>query len=166
MKLHTNLTYQQVHATLVRAQRAGRVAPDVFFVVDTEHNSRSHPRSFEIQLGTLSKDTLPAGYQDPYGKNQRVRRYKNSGQSGADSVWAAMWHEWGWWMAEVFKDDPYARFGALTSRHGNPFGYQNRDDFNRKTEYNFTLPTEPAPVPAPAPDVAATLGTWTNTLHP
>jgi hypothetical protein len=143
MRLHTRLTINQLYDALLAAQDAGHVTKDVDFKPSPEmHGSRTHNRAFDVQLGTYSKDSLPAGTKDQHGKNMKVRRYRNAGDSGATSgwhepsVWAATWHEWGWFMLEVFKLDPEARFGSAKDWH-----YAGLDDFHRKTEGAFREPT-------------------------
>lgn len=147
MRLHTSLTQTEVYGALVRAIKAGHVTGDVQLIVFAQMGSMTHPRAFEVQLGTYDKHSLPAGYRDQYGKLMHVRRYKNGGNAGATSeyygrdgaVWAATWHEWGWWMAEVFKADPGARFGPRPSadRHGGYGIYASPDDFHEKTHGAF-----------------------------
>lgn len=150
MRLHTSLSYGQVHDALRQAKDAGQVTPDVTFEVFTCHGSRTHPRAFEVQLGTSDKYSLPEGYRDQYGKLMRVRRYKNTGDRGASSdwatggcaVWSATWHEWGWFMARVFAMDPDARFGSEKGWH-----YAGFADFMTKTKDAFDL--EPSPEKRP-----------------
>jgi hypothetical protein len=140
MRLHTKLTCAEVHRALEQAKKAGHVAPDVRFTTESVHSSVTHLRAFEVQLGTYCKTSLPAGYTDQHGHRLSVRRYKNSGAGGAASddeygrcaVWAATWHEWGWFMAGVFAADPGARFGTAKGWH-----YAGRADFDRKTEGVF-----------------------------
>jgi len=139
MRLHTNLSSRQLHEALNAAKAAGHVTPDVRFVNLEEHGSQTHARAFEVQLGTYDKYSLPAGYRDQNGHRLNVRRYKNSGGSGAASgwygppaVWSATWHEWGWFIAAVFAADPPARWGAVKG-----WGYRDEADFNRKTKNQF-----------------------------
>lgn len=138
MRLHTSLTWLEVHNALQRAKDAGKVTEDVQFLGYDRHNSRSHERAFEIQLGTYDKTSLPPGTKDQYGKNMKTRRYKNSGDSGAESGWfepavyAATWHEWGWFMREVFDADPGALFGSVKGH-----GYNGTADFHEKTNGAF-----------------------------
>jgi hypothetical protein len=143
MKLHTELTGQQVHAALYEAVKKGKITPDVQLMNFDSAGSRSHARAFEIHLGTWEKDTLPKGYRDQNGRKLSVRRFSNSGDSGAASeyyghdgaVWAATWHEWGWFMVEIFDADPNAVFGSPTARgYG---GYKSREDFDQKTNNAF-----------------------------
>jgi hypothetical protein len=147
MKLHTRLTYGQVHQALHRAQTKGKITQDVTFVTDSSdgmigpNRSQTHARSFEIQLGTHNKTSLPAGYTDQNGHKMKVRRFKNSGGRGATSglygnepVWAATYDEWGWFIMEVFGMDPEARFGGLGK---SDWGYRSLDDFHAKTDGRF-----------------------------
>jgi len=148
MRLHTKLTYTDLLQALQRAKDAGRVTPDVTFQGCglSLHGSRTHPRAFEVQLGTHDKFSLPAGYTDQNGHRMRVRRYKNSGDGGASSewatggcpVWAATWHEWGWFMTEVWAADPTARWGGEKG-----WGYKDRADFDVKTKGAFLNKDEP-----------------------
>jgi uncharacterized protein YwbE len=139
MRLHTRLTATEVYSALGQAQLAGKVTSDIRFMVFRQYRSRTHPHGYEVQLGTWDKDSLPSGTVDQHGKNMRVRRFKNSGSHGAhsdngtgESVWAATWHEWGWFIASVFAADPGARFGGLTG-----WNYLSPGDFHRKTGGQF-----------------------------
>lgn len=152
MRLHTSLTYEQVEAALHRAKGKGHVATDVQFQ-DTqpegavsyrlmaEHGSHTHDRAFEIQLGVSKLDPyqpLPADYVNQFGKRQKTRRSTN----GGGNAWAATWHEWGWFMAEVFAADPDAMFGNR-GKPGRPgWGYDGVTDFDQKTNYQFLLPED------------------------
>lgn len=138
MKLHAKLTCTEVYYALGRAKTAGKITPDVEFVVFGTYKSQTHPHAYEIQLGTYDKDSLPAGTRDQHGKLMRVRRFKNSGQHGADDIWAATYDEWGWFIAEIFKMDPHARFGPKPNP-AKPWqgGYASPADFNRKTDNRF-----------------------------
>jgi hypothetical protein len=140
MRLHTNLDYTGISHALQQAKRAGHVAWDVTFQDGlVPHGSRTHPRAYEVQLGTWEKDSLPKGYRDQNGQQLHVRRFKNTGDRGASSgyyggaVWAATWDEWGWFIAFVFAADPDARFGH----------YASYADFTVKTGGKFGL--EPTP---------------------
>ena len=102
MKLHTDtLTTSTIFHALADAKAKGNVARDVFLVVFHPGGSRSRQRGFEIQLGASNKTSGPT----------RTRHYKNSGQYGADSTWAASYDEWGWFIAELYLIDPNAIFG-------------------------------------------------------
>lgn len=134
MRLHTNLSYTQVCGALQDAKLDGHVTSDVTFVNYSRHGSRTMPAAHEIQLGTYDKDSLPAGYTDQNGYRMNVRRFKNSGDSGAESgyyepaVWAATWDEWGWFIARVFQLDPDASWTGH---------YSSSADFHRKTGRKF-----------------------------
>lgn len=150
MRLHTHLTSAQVGAALSRAQQAGLITPDIQYAVFDEYPSRTHPRAFEIQLGTYSQDSLPAGYTDQNGKSMRVRRARNA--SHGEARWAATWHEWGWFIAAVFDADPGSRWGTNPARSRRPWGYFSPADFNLKTHGQFAdLAWELRKIPAPAP---------------
>lgn len=86
------------------------------------HGSRTHTRAFEIQLGAVNRNSLPAGYTDQNGKHPKVRKYKNG-----TPVYAATWHEHGWVLAEFFRLDPDA----------NGFSYKGEADFHRQTGNQF-----------------------------
>lgn len=137
MRLHTNLGQNGVYGALLAAKAAGKVTNDVDFEVFNVHRSQSHVRAFEIQLGTYDKHSLPAGTVDQHGKRMNVRRYKNSGQTGADSIWSATYFEWGWFMLEIFKLDPTATWG------GKSWGYKGVSDFHVKTHYVFLTEMHP-----------------------
>jgi hypothetical protein len=131
MKLHTNLTGPDVGNTLLRAQRKGHVTSDVEMTVFTLSPSQTHPNGFEIQLGAWDRDSLPRGYVDQHGKTMRVRRFRNSDRS--EARYAASWHEWGWFIAEIFAADPGARWSW----------YASPADFHRKTGNQFKTWTPP-----------------------
>lgn len=146
MRLHTSLTPGEVYQALARAQIKKLVAADIEFTSGVTHHgslvphgSRTHAHAYEVQLGTYEKHSLPRDYRDRNGQRMNVRRYKNSGSGGASSewvrgeaVWAATWHEWGWFIAEVFAADPTARWGS--QKHPN---YASPGDFHHKTGGRF-----------------------------
>jgi hypothetical protein len=149
MRLHTKLTYEQVEAALRRAKNKGHVATDVQFQgtqpdgamsyrLIAEYGSRTHNGAFDVQLGVSKYDPyvpLPADYVNQYGKRQKTRRSTN----GKHYTWAATWHEWGWFMAEIFDADPRAMFGNR-GKPGRPgWGYDGVDDFDQKTNWQFCL---------------------------
>lgn len=146
MRLHTQLTGPDVGNALLRAKKAGRVTEDVQFTVFGTYKSRTHAYAYEIQLGTYDKHSLPEGTVDQHGKKMHVRRFKNSGNSGASSeygyyenVWAATYDEWGWFIAEIFKADPTARWGPKPKPGRTGYGiYASPDDFHEKTHGNFS----------------------------
>jgi hypothetical protein len=151
MRLHTSLPGSQVFAALSRAQRKGLIAPDIDFTVYKTGGSKTHPFGYEIQLGTYDKYSLPAGYVDQHGKNLRVRRYRNSNHG--DAEYAATWHEWGWFIAEVFAADPESRWGSDPSRARNSWGYSSPEDFRAKTDNAFIFPDTDEPSGRPDPVV-------------
>jgi len=128
VRLHTKLYWDDINQALKTAQRKGRVGKSVVLAVSEQHESRSHARAFEIQLGSAFGDgsSLPPGAANRYGKPQKMRRARNF--PGGDVYrFAATWHEWGWFMREVFELDRAARWG------GAGWGYKNLADFNDKT---------------------------------
>jgi hypothetical protein len=130
MRLHTKLGGYQLSQALQRAKDKGRIGGSVVFAVDSVHGSRTHPRAFELQLGTWD-NTLPAGTVDQRGHKLRYRRTRNINRDDANR-YAATWHEWGWLIAEIFDADPSARFGGEKG-----WGYKNRADFDEKTNWQF-----------------------------
>ena len=138
MRLHTKLTATGVDQALHRAKAAGRITPDVHMTVLTPGRSQTHAHSYEIQLGTHDRASLPAGYTDQNGRGLRVRRARNSRHGGAR--YAATWHEWGWLIAEVFAADPGSRWGDNPARSRRPWGYFSPEDFHGKTGGQFRLP--------------------------
>lgn len=137
MKLHTSLTPVEVTQALGRAQNKGRITRDVHFTVFIPERSLTHRYGYEIQLGTYDQDSLPAGYADQNGRTMRVRRARGANQG--DARWAATWHEWGWFIAEVFAADPGARWGSDPARSRHPWGYFSPADFHGKTGGQFQL---------------------------
>jgi hypothetical protein len=118
MKLHTKLTSHDISEALENVKQHGLVTEDISFVQFAYESSRSHANGYLIQLGTTNKYSLPSG---------KKRHYKNSGDRGADMIWAATYDEWGWFIAEIFDRDPNAKFGY----------YKSRDDFNEQTKWKF-----------------------------
>lgn len=129
MKLHTDLPEKAVRAAMAKAKADGHVAPDVDFTVMGSFGSKVRDHAFEIQLGTFDKYSLPEDYHDQNGKKMSARRYSQSRVAG--TVWAATWHEWGWFMLEVLKADPLATWGSKG------FGYRSMADFHAKTGNAF-----------------------------
>lgn len=139
MKLHANLTATEVSAAMRAVKDRDLVAPDVHFAVWESGPSRTHAHRYEIQLGTCWQHSLPASYTDQYGRKLHVRRARNSGR-GDGSPWAATWHEWGWFMAEIFAADPGARWGQNPDRCRDrrlAWGYSGPADFHAKTGQQF-----------------------------
>lgn len=134
MRLHTKLDHMDVAAAMERAKQAGHVSRDVMFMTFEPHKSRTHPQAFELRLGSWDW-RLPEGTKDRTGRNMPRRRPLNTRDR---STYAATWHEWGWFMAQVFWADPDARFGDLKDWH-----YAGYADFMDKTEDAFDL--EPSP---------------------
>lgn len=114
MRIHiSNPTGLTVDGALRTAKEQGKVTPDVHTVVFTHHGSRTHRTAVEVQLGTYDKTTGPT----------KSRHYKNSGTHGADSIWAATYDEWGWFLSALFAVDPTAKAGP----------YNGERDFHEKT---------------------------------
>lgn len=126
MRLHTQLAAHEIRAALDRAKKRGLVSNNVYLVKFERHGSRTHPISFEVQLGSEVYCSIPEPVAR-YGNVQKTRRRSQNGK------WAATWREWGWFMAEIFDADPNARFGNKS------WGYDGRDDFDQKTDYEFCL---------------------------
>lgn len=124
MRIHTNkLNAHDIRHCLAYAQRSGKVAPDIEFVVGPVLNgSRSHARAFEVQLGTWDKTSGP----------KKSRHYKSSGTHGADSIWAATYDEWGHFLASVFLCDRQAVAGH----------YESHRDFHAKTRDAYLTTTD------------------------
>lgn len=134
MKLHTSLSQDKVMAAFRLAQGSGHISQAVFPVVFEEHRSHTHPRSFEIQLGSQDYSPIPEPV-NRYGREQKTRR-----RSHNLSCWAATWREWGWFIAEVFDADPRSRWGTRPRHDGRDharWGYFDREDFHRKTNHEF-----------------------------
>src|ERR1700743_1588799 len=121
MKLHTKLLGNEIRAAMRAAKDKGLVTEDIGFARFEFENSRSHDNGYHIQLGTDDKTSGP----------KKSRYHRNSGERGARNSyygdyreWAATYDEWGWFMAEVFKLDPDAKWGDKS------WGYNNLNDFN------------------------------------
>lgn len=137
MILHTKLTEAEVRDALHVIKFHGLVAEDVQFAVLTCRGSRSHARTFDLQLGTRRQFSLPYGYTDRHDRKPNGRRRLSvNGVEGY--AYAATWHEWGYFIAEIFSRDPEATW---RSRLG---GYSSPGDFQDKTNGRF--PVRSAPV--------------------
>ena len=101
MKLHTRLEVPFIYGALHKVKQEGHVTDDIHFVEFDEGRSRTHQYRYEIQLGTYDKTTGPT----------RSRRFKNTGQYGAGQVWSATYDEWGYFIEQIFRMDPGAKFG-------------------------------------------------------
>lgn len=138
MRLHTSLGGLQLAEALQRAKDKGRIDEGVTFAVDSQHHSHTHPRAFEIQLGS-DDNRLPPATFDQRGKRMRVRRVRNHTRYESANRFAATWHEWGWFIREVFEMDPDARWGADKSKtsYRGLWGYSDLADFNEQTANVF-----------------------------
>lgn len=146
MRLHTSLEWHEVADAIYRAKARGNVAIGVVLMQGGRTTgSRTHDRRFNVQLAADPGTPLPFGYRDQYGKRLHTRRARNFGRPGEfyDFGKAATWHEWGWFMAEVFALDPLAMFGS------HAYGYDGVADFHRKTGERFHVENE-VPVEVPA----------------
>lgn len=135
MKLKSRkITANMVHQALYRLKSRGKIPSDVDFDKFQELPSRYYTYAYQIHIGTRDQLSLPIGYVDQNGRKMRVRRRANSGSDGAGALWAATYHEWGWFIAEIFALDPNAVFGD----------YGNAHDFHKKTKGVFrVLPIPP-----------------------
>ncbi len=118
MKLHTKLNNHQVIDALADVKSRGLMTNDVFMAQFAYENSLSHRNGFLIRLGTFDKTTGP--------KKSR-HRADNTNLDLGDTVYAATYDEWGWFIAEIFECDPDAKFGP----------YKNYADFHKKTKDRF-----------------------------
>jgi hypothetical protein len=123
VRIHTKLDAVAVGSALLRAKDAGHVTPDVGFTGWSAHKSRTHGLVYAVQLGTADRGSLPLPYRDQNGKRMLVRRRMSSGAG----YYAATWHEWGWFIAEIYKLDREAVIGP----------YLNHDDFHWQTDAEF-----------------------------
>lgn len=107
MKIHTNvLTPDDLRAALTTS---GMRAEGVYFERLETKGSRSHRRAFNVRLGAQPR---------------KGRRQSNPG-TGSDRTTFTVptYDEWGWWLAEVFRRDPYAICGQ----------YKDAVDYHRQT---------------------------------
>src|ERR1700722_2690850 len=154
MRLHTKLNRSEIHAALDRAKLYGHVADDVQFLdtnkpdaqtyqVIAQYSSQTHDNAFEISLGVDKDHTyqpLPDNYRNQFGTRQKTRR-----TARIYGYWAATWEEWGWFIAEIFKADPDARWGTRPRYDGRDkyrWGYFDHADFDAKTGYKFVEDTD------------------------
>jgi len=103
VKIHTDvLTIDDLH----------RACYAPFWCEPVAVGSRKRDHGFEVRLGAPN---LPG------------RRFRNSGQHGRDNVYAATYHEHGWWMMTLFELDPRAIIGQ----------YDGVEDFHVQTAQQF-----------------------------
>lgn len=140
MRIHTDYhNPSTVSAALLHCQTAGLIHPDVRLAVNTEHRSRTRRRGIEVQLGAPdgtpwflpepSRRHLDSVADDKAIRAASVRRTRNAGSYGASGEFlrmAATWHEWGYFLAALFHDDP-----AMTATY-----YTSIGDFEAKTLHN------------------------------
>lgn len=95
MRLHTDrLTADDLRACLVAT---GLRADGVYVERCDEKGSRSHRRAFHLTLRAYQK---------------KGRRHPNPGTSGRwvqSDEWVPTWDEWGYFLAEVYRRDPYVK---------------------------------------------------------
>jgi hypothetical protein len=126
MKLHTDyLSARDIANALFSAQDSGLVSKMIHFTQFASEGSRSRKYGYLVQLGSDVQETV----EDSLHKAPHKRFYKNSGQYGASSVWAATYDEWGWFISALFLLDSDAIFGY----------YKNAADFHEKTDYKFEI---------------------------
>ena len=133
MRIHTSLSEPELREILCYEKRKwGHVASSVTFTGLSQHGSRTHPRAFEVQLGAKFPD-LPDGWIviDLNGKRMTRRRRNMS-----DTAFAATHHEWGWFLAALFRFDPEAMAGSPRAKNSGR-GYDGEADFHRKTDDAF-----------------------------
>jgi len=119
MRIHSNtLTPQQIIDTLGVERQTGRIAKHVGFKRLTQHRSRTHATSFEVQLEAAVHD--------------RGRRLGNSGSYGAGSDYAATYDEWGWLLAALYTIDRYMVVGSV-----NQPVYENANHFHDATGMTY-----------------------------
>lgn len=100
MRIHSDtLTEQQIRDALNAERESGRIAKHVGFKRLTQHRSRTHATSFEVQLEGAVAD--------------RGRRLGNSGSYGAGQDYAATYDEWGWLLAALYKIDRFMVVGSV-----------------------------------------------------
>lgn len=117
MRIHINTADSAIIDAMTAAVEAGQVSPFVQFDELIKRRSRSHRAAFEVRLVT-------------HVKREGEKRYRpNSGSIGYDGtpVWAATWHEWGWFLAHLFNLDPSAKAGP----------YRGAGEFHAATDGQF-----------------------------
>lgn len=122
MRFHTHLTEQDFRDTLSRLQKDEDIASDIEFIWLSPMPSRSHPHSYEVRLGTYTDGTNP--YKD---SGKRFRAEKTNLPDSGRIVYAAAYDEWGWLIANLFRQDPDMK----TSN------YRTEEDFHKKTRDQF-----------------------------
>jgi hypothetical protein len=102
MRIHSDILTRDDLFAAIGAVRAD--APDIYLEHASAHGSRSRTRAFEVALR---------------GMGARHTRRPNFGGDG----YAATYHDWGYWIAELFAIDHDAVIGP----------YKGADDFERQT---------------------------------
>jgi hypothetical protein len=131
MRIHTDkLTADDMFDALNLAKQHGLIMHGVAFDPIVAMNSKTHNRAYEIQLGAFEQVGLPANYVNRYGKRQKCRRVRNA--ANPTLRFSATWHEWGWFIAILYRKDPDARWGDRKRPD-----YANSGDFHSKTQGKF-----------------------------
>jgi len=111
MKLHSDkLTEADIRKALDTARGKGHVTGGLECYMLEEQVSRSRANGFEIRLGSTYADGI-----------HKRKTMDNSGN------YAATWHEWGWFIVELFALDSGMTFGR----------YMSESDFHGQTRYAF-----------------------------
>jgi hypothetical protein len=111
MKLHSDtLTTTDIRAALATARRKGHVTGGIELLTLEEKGSRSRANGFEVRLGSDYADGIH-------------KRRTNDGTQN----YAATWHEWGWFIVELFELDANLTFGH----------YKSENEFHAQTRYAF-----------------------------
>lgn len=108
MRIHTSLTWREMHDALTAAG-----APISFHVL-TEHASRTHTHAWEVRL------------EGSGGRN-------NTGLYGTGDYEGATWDEWGAFFGALYDLDPDARCGGTSKR---PV-YARADHYHYVTGHRF-----------------------------
>lgn len=148
MRLHTKLTRSEVLEAMKNCKEDGRISREVYFASNLdERRSMKNDRAFEVALGTYDDadrfvstgvaEYLTYAFQKDFPdrakdknlaraiKRTGMRRHRNQNAKDTEEglTHSATWHEWGFFIAELFRLDSSVLFGPYTSH----------DEFIRQT---------------------------------
>jgi hypothetical protein len=119
MRLHTELTEQNIRFALAKCQAKGNIADTVYFSKLEMHRSTTNERAFEVQLASMGK-----------AEGEKRREVNAYGVPyGERGHYSATWAEWGWLISEIFEEDASASWYRIYANPGH-FAYKTLSVFD------------------------------------
>lgn len=116
------LTASDVRNALVATIDAGHVGPTVQFARFREFSPRTHSHGIEVILASSSSASWRPDVIKDYGYTETALRkagrryYRRGGDSEGNGLQTSpSWHEFGFFIAELYKIDPDAQVGVYNS---------------------------------------------------